>query len=317
MSRPLTDHDYELISAYLDGALSDSERSALETRLQNEPVLRRELEALRQTVALVQQLPPLKAPRNFTLDTRMIRPARLLIFPTTAAFSALSAAAAVLLLLLAGFLSQQQMALDFAPTNRQAGQQVAANLTTALTATQETPMERASASPVAVPQTTDGFAAMDEMQEAESADTAPSILQAAPTLTMMSPQEELAAPAAAGAFAEDTAQGAAGAEEAQPAMPPPAPQGTTLMFAPTAEVNGDSRLSIEETATSLSESLSVAQADVTATLAPTVTPLPTTTPEPPEQQTTSEQISVPAILFALGVVLLLIAIATTLARRRR
>jgi anti-sigma factor RsiW len=109
--RNVTDQDYERLSAYLDGALNDSERLALETRLSAEASLRRELEALRQTVNLVHQLPPLKAPRNFTLTPAMVRPNRLLIFSTSAVFSAVSALAAMLLLIFGAYLVLQQNGL--------------------------------------------------------------------------------------------------------------------------------------------------------------------------------------------------------------
>ncbi len=97
----LTDQDYELLSAYLDDALPAAERAALELRLQAEAELRRELNNLRATVGLLKTLPPRRAPRNFTLTPAMLRrPAqRWLIFPTSAAFSALSAAAAALLII--------------------------------------------------------------------------------------------------------------------------------------------------------------------------------------------------------------------------
>lgn len=72
--RNLTEHDYELLSAYIDGMLEDGEREALEARLSADARLRRELAALRQTVALVQQLPTLKAPRDFTLSIPVAAP---------------------------------------------------------------------------------------------------------------------------------------------------------------------------------------------------------------------------------------------------
>lgn len=68
----LTERDYEQLSAYLDGMLADSERAQLEQRLAQEPTLRRELDALRDAVALVKSLPKLKAPRNFTLTPAMV-----------------------------------------------------------------------------------------------------------------------------------------------------------------------------------------------------------------------------------------------------
>ncbi len=91
-------NDYELLSAYIDGEITEDERRTLESRLMAEPELQQELTALRQTVALVTQLPTLKAPRDFTLTRAMVAQRRRLIaFPLV---SALSAAAAVVLIAL-------------------------------------------------------------------------------------------------------------------------------------------------------------------------------------------------------------------------
>lgn len=66
-TRP-TPEDLEMLSAYLDGHLTPSEREALEARLAQDSDLRAELQGLHETVVLLQALPRLKAPRNFTLD---------------------------------------------------------------------------------------------------------------------------------------------------------------------------------------------------------------------------------------------------------
>ena len=93
----LNDTDYELLSAYIDGVLSDSERSALEVRLRDDSLLRGELNALRQTVSLINQLPTLKAPRDFTLTPEMVgirlveKPRRSLVFPVLQFVSAVAA----------------------------------------------------------------------------------------------------------------------------------------------------------------------------------------------------------------------------------
>ena len=106
----MSGNDYELLSAYIDDALSAAERTELETRLQAEPRLRQELATLRQTVTLVRDLPDLKTPRDFTLTPRMIR--QPLPFPLSATFSALSTAAAILLFAFGGyFLLQSNSAL--------------------------------------------------------------------------------------------------------------------------------------------------------------------------------------------------------------
>lgn len=72
----------ELLSAYLDGQLSEKERAQLEARLASDEVLQNELRALRRTVAMVRDLPRLPVPRNFILPQaiatakRPVAPAR-------------------------------------------------------------------------------------------------------------------------------------------------------------------------------------------------------------------------------------------------
>lgn len=107
----LNERDFELLSAYLDGELIDSERLALEIRLDAEPELRRELNELRQTVQMIRQMPTIKAPRDFTLahpdassaDRASMTPRRPLPLVLRPAFSTFSAAAAVLLVVLGGY----------------------------------------------------------------------------------------------------------------------------------------------------------------------------------------------------------------------
>ena len=100
----LTERDYELLSAYLDDMLDAGERSALEERLRQEPDLQAELNALRNVIALVKQLPIRQAPRNFTLTAGMVTPLdtpkpsqKVIGFPLS---SALSAAAAFIFIAL-------------------------------------------------------------------------------------------------------------------------------------------------------------------------------------------------------------------------
>lgn len=103
----LTDRDIEQLSAYIDGALDASERAALEARLESDAALRRELDALRQTVALVKALPRLSAPRSFALTPAMLTEARPVDAPAPApprrvvrfpALSLVSAAASMVMI---------------------------------------------------------------------------------------------------------------------------------------------------------------------------------------------------------------------------
>ena len=104
----------ELLSAYVDGQLSAGERARLEAQLATDPALQAELEALRHTVALVRDLPPVPIPRNFILPQKMkitvaarprparrVRPRRALRKPQGKAWAAplLTAATAVVSLI--------------------------------------------------------------------------------------------------------------------------------------------------------------------------------------------------------------------------
>ena len=61
----------ELLSAYLDGELSEEERRTLEARLSRDPELRADLRAMHRTVSLMRELPQVEAPRNFILTPSM------------------------------------------------------------------------------------------------------------------------------------------------------------------------------------------------------------------------------------------------------
>jgi len=63
----------ELLSAYLDGELSERERERLEARLSEDAALRAELRALQQTVSMVHELRRVSAPRNFILSESMVQ----------------------------------------------------------------------------------------------------------------------------------------------------------------------------------------------------------------------------------------------------
>ena len=64
---PYSDHDFEQLSAYIDGALTVDERRALELRMADDSALRAELDALTVTVRILREDPPLRAPRDFVL----------------------------------------------------------------------------------------------------------------------------------------------------------------------------------------------------------------------------------------------------------
>lgn len=76
--------DWQLLSNYLDGQLTNREVSILETRLQSEPQLKQTLMEMQQTRYLLQHAKKVPVPRSFTLTPEMvaqIRPARKSLFP--------------------------------------------------------------------------------------------------------------------------------------------------------------------------------------------------------------------------------------------
>jgi len=79
MSNQLSPKEWQTLSAYLDGQLSERETRQVEARLRTQPDLQSGLEELRHTRMLLRSLPKRRAPRNFTLTREMaeqIRPAR-------------------------------------------------------------------------------------------------------------------------------------------------------------------------------------------------------------------------------------------------
>jgi hypothetical protein len=73
MKDQLTTRDYELLSAYLDDQLSDSEGALLESRLKTDTALRSELHEISKTRLLLQSLPRLRAPRNYYIQAEAIQ----------------------------------------------------------------------------------------------------------------------------------------------------------------------------------------------------------------------------------------------------
>ena len=63
--------DVEQLSAYLDGQLSQAEKTRLETRLQSDPALAATLADLRQARSILRRTPRRRSPRNFTLTPKM------------------------------------------------------------------------------------------------------------------------------------------------------------------------------------------------------------------------------------------------------
>lgn len=76
MNTPLTPQDWEILSAYLDGQLTEAEQNRVRVLLERRPELREELEVLRRTRQVLRAAPRRRAPRNFTLTPAMARQVR-------------------------------------------------------------------------------------------------------------------------------------------------------------------------------------------------------------------------------------------------
>lgn len=73
MTTPLSNKDYMLISAYLDGELTPSQRADVEKHLDSDLQFREALESLKYTKRLLSSLPPVRARRNFTLTADKVK----------------------------------------------------------------------------------------------------------------------------------------------------------------------------------------------------------------------------------------------------
>lgn len=136
MMNQISSRDWEALSAYLDGQLTQKDRLRLEQKLQANSDLRLALEELSRTRTILRSQPALRAPRSFALTPEMVgihrerRPAARL-YP---AFSFVSALASLLfvVVLLGGFLTRGSNQASPAPAaeSAQSAQSAPAMLST-------------------------------------------------------------------------------------------------------------------------------------------------------------------------------------------
>ncbi len=116
MTKRLTFRDYELLSAYMDGALSPGERRRVEKQLETRAEFRKALSELQQTRKAMRSMPHIRVPRNFFITPAMVQPRRAPFLVGALRFSsALAALAAVILTLF-----QLVPGLRMAPASRTA-----------------------------------------------------------------------------------------------------------------------------------------------------------------------------------------------------
>ncbi|RPJ50836.1 MAG: zf-HC2 domain-containing protein, partial [Chloroflexi bacterium] len=122
MRAHLSNHDYEQLSAYIDGQLAPAERRKLEERLRVHADLQAALDELTRTRTLLRSAPRRRAPRNFSLTPAMVgeRAAERKrpwwnLFPVlsfTSALATLALVATILFQLLPGQMSSQTVAMQ-------------------------------------------------------------------------------------------------------------------------------------------------------------------------------------------------------------
>ena len=122
MKGKITQREVEALSAYIDGQLSQNERTRLEQELQGRADLRALLEDMQRTHQALASQPVMRAPRNFTLTPKMVgmRPSRPAIGRLAPAMSFASVVAAVLFIMaLAGDLLSSRSLLPLGQVSSQ------------------------------------------------------------------------------------------------------------------------------------------------------------------------------------------------------
>lgn len=228
----------EWVNAYLDGELSPGEVRRFEAELQQDPALRTELAQLRQIKASIQQLPQVRAPRNYTLDPAVYgapapRPA-VQWLPAVRVATALAAFFFILTVVLdlmspvgqmpfmAGSAEEAEVADVAVEEVEVEGEAV--EVTRVVTEMEEAPMEEAGEEPAALVAPPTGEVVEDEemaVEEAaeEAAEAMPEALEEA--------EEEAATEAADTGVAEEAAEvPATGAAPSGGGGPTPTPTAT-------------------------------------------------------------------------------------------
>lgn len=117
MTKPISQRQWEALSAYLDGELNPKERERLEGQLRSRIELQESLDELRRTRQVLRKTPRRKAPRNFTLTPSMVGSPSLsnqaVGWFTTLRFSSALASLLLVLVLLSDFIIHRTPAVNF------------------------------------------------------------------------------------------------------------------------------------------------------------------------------------------------------------
>ncbi|MEZ4667610.1 MAG: hypothetical protein R3E39_06790 [Anaerolineae bacterium] len=338
----LTDRDYELLSAYIDDALLPTERTELETRFKAEIELREELDAIRSTVSLLNELPVIKPPRNLTLPVGFTRrPTRWLFFPTSTAFSGLSVAAAILLIVVSSMLFTRTNSPLSLPSGGAAmsEQQLAFSPTEAIIESQkasdEAPSSNTATIPPPVTNESDGLLAETSLPSTDAfaaPNLAPSVVQESPAQDaniLPAPTQTALQFYAASAPTNASSSASANLENNVATTPIPEVGLSASELAQAEQSGGESADTVNDAISQAannnapSDNTNMARAaSPTAVLTATALPTRVVVQPPQPEIDTRDRVQeapsnlLPIILMASGLVLFLIAIGTTIVRRR-
>jgi hypothetical protein len=333
----VSEQNFERLSAYIDRELPPDERTALEERLQREPDLRRELDELRIIVLAVRELPKVQAPRDFTLTPQMVGKtptSRFLVFPATGLVSVLSSVAAALLLISGGLLLFGSAGQSGGPALAPATAELAMQPTLETSATQQPTVTFTPQIAATMPITLDdaGAAVAGDIDMAEAEEE---IQEDDETLEMETEEEAMAESAEeADALFEDDiieqdadmpAAPAAGAFASEPTMTQEATLGRSAADDAPPTFDDASGLGAvpemnESIQMTVSASLLPTQQPILAPTRPPVTATPAAIaqapPSPPRQLSEPYPMLIAGLLLALGVLSAVVALGTTVQRRR-
>ncbi len=124
---PISEQQQELLSAALDGQLSAAEQAQLDQQLEHDLGLATEFAELRSMQALLQELPPVRPPRSFTLDPVIHAPKRRFWLSGWTRWVSVVGMFALVLTVGLQFTKQAEQSMTMAPTSRMLSTQSAAS----------------------------------------------------------------------------------------------------------------------------------------------------------------------------------------------
>jgi hypothetical protein len=122
---PISEQQQELLSAALDGQLSAAEQAQLDQQLEHDHGLAAEFAELRTMQALLQELPPVRPPRSFTLDPAIHAPKRSLWLGGWMRWVGVVGALALMLTVGLQLTNQTEQSLTMAPVAEMANPETA------------------------------------------------------------------------------------------------------------------------------------------------------------------------------------------------